>query len=248
MVQPFWRLRRSPGRADLQPLDATTIKLLYGRAIRAPDAYEQDYAASTVSSSPALTPEHIQSYELVFEQQLDRHIRLTLDPYYNQISNLITASQFDPATGDAYYTNANSAYSRGIETEVEGQWAHGIRTRASYTWQETRDGATGAELTNSPRDLAKLNLLVPFFDDKVSLGLELQYTSSSRVSSTQKTHGYFVTNVTLYSHEILKNTELSLSIYNLFDAHYGYPASPVFLEPVLPAEGRSLRLKLTCSF
>src|SRR5207249_2833824 len=104
---------------------------------------------------------------------------------------------------------------------------------------------SGAEFTNSPRHLAKLNLLVPFLDDKVSLGLELQYVSAVRVNDSEDARGYLLTNATLFTQHIVNNLEASFSIYNLFDQRYRYPAGPNFLEETLPAEGRSFRVKAT---
>ena len=45
--------------------------------------------------------------------------------------------------------------------------------RMSYTYQETQDQHTGARLTNSPRHIAKVNLLAPLFQDKLFAGTEL---------------------------------------------------------------------------
>jgi outer membrane receptor for ferrienterochelin and colicins len=230
-----------------QPRKDTSMKLIFGRAFRAPNANEAYYQANNSDANPGLKPEHIQSFEAVLEQQLFSNVRLTLDPFYNQITDLIS-QETNPTTGHTFYANADSANTHGISTELEGQFAQGIHARASYTWQETHDGSTGAELTNSPRSIAKLNLLVPFFDDKASLGVELQYVSPVRVAVAQNAQGYFLTNLTLYSHNILDHLEVSASVYNLFDERYGYPAGPGFIEETLPADGRSFRLKATYSF
>ena len=205
------------------------------------------YASNNSYANPSLKPEHIQSYEAVIEQQLDTHIRLTLNAYFNQITDLIS-QQTNQSTGYTFYVNSDSANTHGAEAEIEGQWAHGLRARLSYAWQETHDDATGAELTNSPRHLAKLNVLVPFFDDKASLGLEAQYVSSLRVAEGENTSGYFVANATLFSHRLLDHLELSASLYNMFDTRYSYAAGPGFLEDTLPASGRSFRVKATYSF
>ena len=230
-----------------QPAKATAIKLIFGRAFRAPNANEAYYASNNSYANPALKPEHIQTYEAVVEQQINPHLRLTLNAYYNQISDLIS-QQTNAATGFTFYANSDSANTHGAEAELEGQWAHGLRTRMSYAWQETHDDATGAELTNSPRHLAKLNLLVPFFDDKVSLGMEVQYVSTVRVAASENTAGYFLTNATLFSHRIIDHLEISASLYNLFDRRYAYAAGPGFIEETLAAQGRSFRVKATYSF
>ncbi len=230
-----------------QPQKETSVKLLFGRAFRAPNANEAYYQANNSDSNPGLRPEHIQTWEAVLEQKLDSHLSLTLDTFYNHITDLIS-QETNATTGHTFYASADSADTHGISAEIDGQWEQGIRTRASYTWQETHDGSSGAELTNSPRNIAKLNVVAPFFSDKASLGLELQYVSPVRVAVAQNTQGYFVTNLTLFTHNIVDHLEVSASVYNLFDEHYGYPAGPSFLEETLPAEGRSFRLKATYTF
>jgi iron complex outermembrane receptor protein len=47
--------------------EQTTLKFLYGQAYRSPNAYETDYAAAGYAPSHSLEPEHINSYELVWE-------------------------------------------------------------------------------------------------------------------------------------------------------------------------------------
>jgi hypothetical protein len=41
---------------------------------------------------------------------------------------------------------------------------------------------------------------------------------------------------------------VSLGVFNLLDAHYGYPAGGEFLQDVLEADGRTARLKCTYGF
>lgn len=60
----------------------TTAKLLYGRAFRAPNPFEQFYVASVGSKpNPDLKPESISTYELVLEQYLGHHIRGSASGY-----------------------------------------------------------------------------------------------------------------------------------------------------------------------
>ncbi|MCP5047539.1 MAG: TonB-dependent receptor, partial [bacterium] len=60
--------------------------------------------------------------------------------------------------------------------------------------------------------------------------------------------GFFVTNWTLSSKNLLKGLEFSASIYNLLDKKYGDPGSTEHLQDILERDGRHFRLKLTYSF
>jgi iron complex outermembrane receptor protein len=87
---------------------------------------------------------------------------------------------------------------RGIELELEGKWTNGSEARISYSFQETENKATGNALTNSPRHLAKLNLVVPIFRGKIFLGMEELYRSKARTLAGGFTDDFFVTNLTIF--------------------------------------------------
>ena len=61
--------------------------------------------------------------------------------------------------------------------------------------------------------------------------------------------GYAITNLTLLMPKLARDTELSASIYNLFDRRYFDPAGDD-LNPIDRVEqnGRSFRLKMTYRF
>lgn len=67
----------------------------------------------------------------------------------------------------------------------------------------------------------KGNLLAPLFQDKLFVGPELQYTSSRKTLAGRHTPGFVLANVTLFSQHLLKGLEVSASVYNLFNTHYG---------------------------
>ncbi|HEX8679067.1 MAG TPA: hypothetical protein VF683_03870, partial [Chthoniobacterales bacterium] len=117
-----------------------------------------------------------------------------------------------------------------------------------YTFQNTTDEATGERLSNSPQHLAKVNLLLPLYRDKVFSGLELQYSSHVQNTRGRRTDGYVVANWTLFSRNLMKNLEVSASVYNLFDTRYAFPAGPEHLQDSIEQNGRTFRLKFTRKF
>ena len=62
------------------PLPATTLKLLYGQAYRAPNAYELYYqdGGRTIEAPEHLDPETIQTWEFVAEQEIAKKLRVDL--------------------------------------------------------------------------------------------------------------------------------------------------------------------------
>ena len=230
------------------PLDATTLKALYGTAFEAPTVYEMYYAGPSNEGNPGLKPETIATYELVLEQGIGQHLNFILDGFYYKVNDLINL-QTDPADNLLQYRNVDQVTAKGVEVELDGTFAHGLRGRASYSFQQTRDLATGQELTDSPEHQVKFNLIAPLWRDRLFLGLQAQASSSAETLAGAHADGFWTANVTLFSQKIVKNLEFSAGIYNLFDEKYYYPGRPEDA-PIdkIPQEGRTFRLKLTYRF
>ncbi len=239
---PSW----SPRAALIyDPFRQSTFKFIYGTAFRDPSFYELSELA-TLSVKPR--PENITSYELVYEQGIGRHLRSSVSAFYNRMDNLI-----DIQNGS--FTNFN-ADTFGTELALEGIWENGIRTRLSYTLQHTENRDSEMGLPDSPMHLIKFNVSAPLYKDKIFAGLEAQYTSSSHTvytdaSGTQSgpnTPGFAVVNFTIFSQNLIKNLDISASIYNLLDKTYYDPASDFHLQNAIQQDGRTFRVKLTYRF
>jgi iron complex outermembrane receptor protein len=234
------------------PWVPTTFKLLYGQAFRAPNAFEAFFESPSFKSNPSLKPETIRTYEVVYEQELPHYLRFSASAYYYKIDDLI--SQSVAADGRNVFENLDQVDARGLELELEGRHPSGVRARASYALQRAEDSRTNDELSNSPRHLAKLNVLVPIYEDKILAGLELQYSSDVKTLAGKRTDPYWLLNATLFSQKIVKGLEFSASVYNLLDQRYSYPGGaehcvdPAHCVDVIQQDGISFRLKLTYRF
>ena len=233
------------------PAEGTTFKLLYGNAFRAPNAYELYYDDQVNNlANPALKPEKIQTYELIYEQYFHEHYRSSLSGFYYRVHDLITSEPVDPssATNTATrYVNVDSIDARGGELELEGKWQGGVQGKLSYTFQKVENSSTGAPLTNSPDHLAKLNLIAPLYKELLFAGFEEQF-QSSRLTRAGQTGAACLSNLTLFSRGILPGLHLAASLYNLFDAHYADPGSPNHVQDSIQQDGRSFRLKFDYRF
>ena len=237
------------GALVYHPWKETAVKLLYGHAFRAPNLYESDYANNTIGyeANPDLRPESIRSYEAVLEQNISPALRLSASVFYNQVEDLISEG-IGEASAEIFFANLESAETTGASLELEAKLPIGLATRGSYTFQNSIDEVTGRRLSNSPQHLAKLNLLVPLYRDKLTGGLELQYSSAVQNARGRTTDGFVVANWTFFSRNLIKNLEVSASIYNLFDAKYAHPAGPEHLQEIIQQNGRTFRLKVTHRF
>src|SRR6266581_7804782 len=158
------------------------------------------------------------------------------------------------------FTNFN-ADTTGMELALEGFWTNGIRGRVSYSFQDTRNTSVSWEMPDSPNHMVKFNLSVPLYRDKIFAGAEFLYTSDRRsLHNTTDAFGqpitvqggdaggYGLVNLTLFSRNLIKNLELSASVYNLLDRRYSDPASHFHVQDTIEQDGRSFRLKLTYRF
>jgi iron complex outermembrane receptor protein len=233
------------------PRPKTTLKLLYGKAFRAPNVFEMFYTDGgfTQKTNPSLHPEKIETVEGVVEQSIGDHLRLLVAGYSYKITDLITqeTDNTDPLNPLLVYNNTPAVHARGMETELNGRWANGLEGRVGYTYQETKDDH-GGRLVNSPRHLAKLNLIAPLLADKVFAGGETQYVSKRTSLQGATAHAYYAVNLTLFGRDLVRGLDGSAGVYNLFDYRYGDPTGNKTPEDILPLDGRSFRAKLTYRF
>jgi iron complex outermembrane receptor protein len=227
------------------PRPGTTLKFLFGRAFRAPNAYELYYEDGGISQkgNPDLGPETILTYEAVWEQAINPRLRGTVTAFRYDIDDLIDQAT-DPADDLIYFQNTDEIESKGIELELDARLMSGIRGRASYSFQETHDRASGARLTNSPKHLAKLNVGVPLWNNLAQGALELQYMSKRRTLAGDFADGHVVTNLNFLT-RVFKPVEVVASVYNLLDADYGDPGAEEHIQDILPRDGRTFRLGMT---
>lgn len=232
-----------------QPMKSSSLKLLYGEAFRAANAYERFYQDGGRTEKPggALRPERIETYEAVFEQQFGDHVRGSVSGYLFRAHDLINL-ETDPTDGLLVYQNSQLVHGRGVEFELEARFKPGITSRISYSLQNSTDELLHQELSNSPRHQIQGNLIIPLHGDHLFAGLEARYVSGRVNVSGPDVGAYWIANATLFSQQWANGLELSASIYNLFDRRYLDPGSGNLAQKTIAQEGRSFRVKLSYHF
>jgi len=230
-----------------RPFRPTTLKLLYGTAFRAPEPYEiaPDFG-SFYNSNLQLGPEKISSVEGVVEQELGKHFTLSGSVFRNSISDLILPET--QSGGHVVYQNAGKAVATGMEFELDGQLANGIKGRASYSYINAEEPDTQQILSNSPQHLGKLDVSIPVVQQRLFASLDGQSTSSARTLAGNTVSGFYVLNFTLLGHALGKHLDLSGSVYNVFNKKYFDPGRPEDPEDAIQQNGRNFRIKLTGRF
>ena len=229
------------------PRDKTTVKLLFGEALRAPNVYERAFMADTHSANPNLEPERVRTYEADIEQDLSSTLRLSVSAFRSEVHDLI-AQWIDGDSGKLMFGNVESAVTNGGSVELESRLPGGLRGRLSYTMQNSINSKSGKRLTNSPDQLAKFAVLAPLAGEKLVSGFELQASSSVRNTKGRHVSGFLLANWTLVARQITPHLDVSASVYNLFDTKYSFPAGPEHVQDSLAQDGRTFRLKFTYHF
>ncbi len=231
------------------PVASTNLKLLYGTAFRAPNAYELYYHDGNLTQKPAgdLDSESIETFEFIVEQTLTEHIHAVFSIYHNEIENLIALTT-DPADELLILANVGDAKATGGELQFEGRWDNGWAGSISYSYQYAENKSTGERMINSPLNMVKANIMIPLLEDQLMAALEAQYESGRKTLNDDKTDDIFFTNLTLLSRDMIKGVTLSASIYNLFDQDYAYPASEEHYQDSIEQDGRTFWIKVDYAF
>jgi len=232
------------------PVETTALKLLYSEAFRAPNIYERYYQdGATAIANPELKPEKIRTVDAIWEQYFLDNYRSSFGGFFYRVSDLIT--QATDTAGMLIYRNIDKADALGVAASLEGFWKSGVKGRLSYNWQQATDQSSGAQLSNSPRHLAKANVSVPLIGQQLFISPELQYSSPRITLNRSRTNDPILANLTILSRDIwLKGVEASTSVYNLFNVK----AQDVAGEEHGPAlqtirqDGINLSFKLTYRF
>lgn len=228
----------------------TTLKLMYGTAFRAPNAYERYYDFGFVLN-PDLKSERIKTTELAIEHLFREDLRGTASLFSYKIDNLIGLTTLPG--GGLSFQNSNME-ARGLELEAERVWTDDSRLKGSISWQRAKSSDTGEWLSNSPRRLAKLNYTTPVFGDAARLGLEMQFVSARLNTLGNQVGGHGIANLTLGSHKFAKNLEVYASVYDLFDRRHADPASDEHYDSIprslesIQQDGRNFRVNMTYKF
>lgn len=236
----------SPRAALILPVrDGTTVKLLGGSAFRVPNAYELYYSDgnNTQMANPNLRPETIRSREVVVEQQLGHGWRGSVLAYDYSISDLIRQVT-DAPTGLLVFRNQAPLASSGIEFVTAGRAWGRMDILASMALQRSRDQQTGATPVNSPNRIGKLQLGLPFMDERAQAGMAMRYLSPRSTLAGGQIGASVLVDLTLRARLGASGTSVAFSAYNLFNRPYADPGAREHTQDTIPQAGRAVWLTL----
>jgi iron complex outermembrane receptor protein len=228
------------------PSAATTTKALFGRAHRAPNAYEREYDDGFAQvGNPSLRGESIDTWELVTDHRATDGLLLRGSVYRWRMKGLITLG-IDPVSGVPQYQSGAAVRAVGAELSADRRWGGGTTLRGSVSRQHVRD-ARGQPLLNSPERLGKLQFTTPLAGSGWQVAYELQLESGRRTLDGSALGGFAVSNLNL-TRDFGRHAHASIGALNLLDKRYAYPGADTNWQNALEQDGRSVRLQVQANF
>jgi iron complex outermembrane receptor protein len=226
------------------PSSTQSVKYLFGRAFRAPSAYELNtsYFGPDVVN---LDPESIDTHELVWERYINDRLRTSISSYWYKAEKLITQIQADTYLQTSFM-NQGEVRAKGLEMEAQIRFGGESRALVTYALQSATDEKLQHELPNSPRHMFKARITVPGPTKRSFVSVEEQYLSSRETLSGARVGGAAVVNLTVIQ-PLTRSWELFGTIQNMFDSKYEDPASNSQIQDAIPQNGRTARIGIRYS-
>jgi outer membrane receptor protein involved in Fe transport len=220
---------------------ATTVKLLYSRALRSPSVYERFYESPpNYVNNPSLEPERIESAELAIEHALSPWASVSGSLFANRLNGLIISRADD--AGQIRFVNGIDADAHGFELALNSRSRTGVRVRASYShlWDSKQEvGWFGGE----PTRLMKFNVGWPVERLRMTTGLSVQVEGTRWTHTREALPPAAVTTWNIVR-SLGKDLEIQGSIFNLFNVRYREPASTDHVQGGIPQDGRQAVVSL----
>lgn len=239
-----------------KPYAGGNVKVMGGKAFRAPSVYELFYTSSTQLRPVNLKPEQIVSGEVEFAHRFSSVVTGTVAGYANRISRVIELQEI--GGGQNQYANAaNPVMVLGSEFELRREWRSGWMVAGTYSLQraEYLDSPGLRRVPNSPNHLGSVKGAVPILG-RALMGMTRVTLEGPRpdrnVRDTDAPQGTTEMGVVwdlVLSGEVEKlGVRYALGAYNVADWRYDTVPSGEFRQRTIVQSGRSVLASLSASF
>ena len=216
--------KRATPRAALifLPSSMQSLKYLYGRAFRAPNAYELNdvFYGEQVHN---LRPESVDTQEIVWERYVNDWLRTSVSTYWYRAERLITPLLDDSAFLGVSFVNEGEVRAKGLEIEAQMRLKGAARGFVRHVFQ------------------ARLSVSGP--TPRSTLSAETQYLSSRETLTGLRLAAAATVNVTMIQ-PLGRSWELFGGVRNVFDDQYSDPTSNSHTQDSIPQNGRTARIGL----
>ena len=161
------------------PYPKGIVKLIVGKAFRAPSPYELYYASTTQIRPKNLDPEQIYSGELEYSHRFSSAIVGLVTAYASRVAGLIQLNDVATDAGSfSQYQNSDVPVSiYGAEAELRREWRQGFMLSGSFSTSRARyvDAPDLRNVPNSPSFLAAMKGATPLIGRQLMLMSRLAF-------------------------------------------------------------------------
>ena len=207
-------------------LENADLKLLYGRAFRAPNFQElYNINNPVVVGNPNLKPERIETYESGLAWRLNRFFAANLNYFYSIIDDQIGWTPSTIPGQPAVNTNIGKAKTQGVELGLNGAIGADLNWKLSYVWQDPRDVSTDRRLPYVPSQRATgsvnyaLNRYVNLHTDLLWTGRRPRDASDNRPDMPC----YTTVDLAMTLKNFFRTLEIQATARNIFNERFKDP-------------------------
>ena len=212
-IERFDPLLNPRAAAIITATKADTIKLLYGRAFRAPNLYEMFYSSPGANApNPDLKPEINDTYEAIWAHDCKNGWHTETGYYLWWMADSLGDGVKD---GALQTRNIGTTWAQGVEGELQKKWTNGARIRMSGCFGRAQN-EEGDRLTQSPDVVLALAGAVPVLNKRTFLAAESQMVGPMLSDTGESSNTTFITNIVLTSKNVWKGIDVQIGVYNLF--------------------------------
>jgi outer membrane receptor for ferrienterochelin and colicin len=245
-----------------KPWEGGVLKVMGGRAFRAPSVYEQFYndggvtQAKAVDPSRKLTlgPESVYAGEVELSQRFLGDWVALAAAHASVVEHLIGAVPDRTGSAAVRFENAaDPVLVVGGDVEIRRDFRRGLMLAATYGYQRASLLGTAQKdplLVNAPQHLASVRGIVPLIRDLVSLALRLTLEAPRRIDAEHDESTRAALIADLAASGTLRDYGLhyTIGVYNIADYKNQVPVGASYASRTMTQNGRTFLLDLTATF
>nr|WP_153822545.1 TonB-dependent receptor [Polyangium spumosum] len=233
-----------------RPAKGGTLKLMGGRAFRAPSIYEQlynDNGQSHLKPRQDLDAEKIWSGELEYTQRFFEDWAALAAVHGSHIDGLIFTRPIDGGPTVEYANSSTGMLVLGADAEIRREWRKGWMLAATYGYQRATyldPALSDPRVPNVPEHLAGFRGVVPIVPSIASLGLRATLEAPRLVAGGGATPTQVVADITVSGEVKSYGLRYVIGVYNLADRRVLVPVTDTFRSRTMPQNGRTFLVDL----
>ena len=247
------------GALILKPYDGGVLKLMAGKAFRAPSPYELHYQSLTQAPSPGLRPEQVLSGEVELTHHFTPLTSVVVAAFSNYVTDLVTSRGTGSPTDPTHLVNSTEpVLALGGEIEARREMQGGWMLAASASVQRLiylHNDEQLRNVPNSPFILGAVKAAIPLIGRSLSamtrLSIEGPRWDRNELPTDPAqghTSGAAVWDFVLSGEAEGYGVFYALGVYNAFDASYSAPVSSEYRHITIPQNGRTALLSTSVRF